>query len=177
MKRLAAIAVVCLGVVLASFGLLFLVGSAGQMRRLIISAAISVVGAILIGLGVRWVRRARQDSPETIRAEILAFARRKNGEVTDLDLEALLGERWIAHHPVLQALKTEGACREHVRGNTIHYVFADLQPRLAVRKCEFCNAEIPLDNDLISCPQCGGSIKTGVQRMSVADEQFYDLGE
>ena len=52
MSRGAAAAVVASGAVLLAFGLLFLVGSAGQMRRLVVAGVGLASGAAVIALGV-----------------------------------------------------------------------------------------------------------------------------
>ncbi len=172
MKRLFLAGLVVASVGLAGLGLLFLIGSAGRGYRLASAAILLASGAICAGLGLRGLRAAARLEPEALRAEILAEARRRSGSVPETDMAAVLGARWAAGRDVLAALAAEGVCSRHVEGVDALYVFPGLQPRLAVRRCEYCSAELPLEGDVASCPKCGGTVKTGVERLTVREDSY-----
>lgn len=177
MKRLFAAALVLVGSAALFFGLLFLVGSAGQLTRLVVAAVGLGVGAVAIGFAARLFKQARREAPAALEAEILALAKREDGEVSEHELRAQLGTRFALAEPVLRSLQAAGTCRLGRAQGGAYYSFPHLQPRLAVRRCEFCQAELPLDDDLVSCPQCGGTVRTGVQRLSLSDGDAYSMDE
>jgi hypothetical protein len=172
MKRLLLAGLVVGGVGLAGLGLLFLIGSAGRMHRLAIAAILLASGAICVGMGLRGLRSLSRLEPEVVRAEILAEARRRIGSVSEADLAASLGARWGASGGVLEALISEDVCRRHVEAGGVFYVFPGLQPRLAVRRCEYCSAELPLEGLITTCPKCGGTVRTGVERLTLREDDY-----
>jgi Zn finger protein HypA/HybF involved in hydrogenase expression len=50
-------------------------------------------------------------------------------------------------------------------------------PRLTIRRCEYCDAEISLEEELARCPNCGGSIKTDVEKLSLSKGDFFSMDE
>lgn len=177
MKRLGAVILAVLGVGLVLLGLLFLLGAAGMTRRYLVAAVSLAAGAVLAGLGIRFFRQADRITPAYLRAEILDMARRHNGEVSEADLRAGLGRRFPRAEKVIVRMRNEGLCQQRRRGVELYYVFADMLPRLTVRRCAYCGAELPLDLELSSCPNCGGSIKTGVESLSLSKEGHYSMDE
>ncbi len=177
MKALGSVLLIVVGLGLLGLGLLFLIGASGQVSRLAVAAAGLVGGGVAVGFGLKLFKAAQAESPVVIRAEILALARQRSGEISAADVQAKLGSRGALANPVLEALQAEGQCQQQRRGGVTYYVFAGLQARLAVRRCEFCQAELPLDDDLAVCPQCGGSIKTGVKRLSFSDDEAYSMDD
>ena len=175
MKRVVAVLLFGVGLAALLFGLLFLIGSAGQSTRLAVAAVGLVCGALLTGVGVRLFKLARHEDPDFIKAELLTLAKREDGEISEHELRGALGARWPRAQEVLLVLQGEGVCRLGNAAGGSYYTFPQLQPRLAVRRCEFCQAELPLDDELVSCPQCGGTIKTGVKRVSVGDGEVYSM--
>jgi hypothetical protein len=178
MKRLGGILLVVLGVGLVLLGLLFLMAAGGRSYRYLIAVVSLALGGALAGLGVRLFKRADAASPQQLRAEILALAEKHNGEISEADVEAALGRRARGAGAVLAALEGEQACERHFRDGRHYFVFQGLQPRLTVRRCEFCNTELPLQQELTECPNCGGTIKTQVERRSVSGgEELYSMDE
>jgi Zn finger protein HypA/HybF involved in hydrogenase expression len=174
MKRLLGTLVALAGLGSIAFGLLFLVGSRGETRLLVVGGVALVVGAVLAGLGIRWFRRATLESPEYIRAEILALARRRNGELSRADVAAQLGRRAHLAEAQLLALQGQGVCRAARKDGAEFYVFENLQPRLTIRRCEYCGAEVQLEHEATTCPSCGGTITTEVERLSLSDGYAMD---
>jgi hypothetical protein len=89
----------------------------------------------------------------------------------------VLGRRFGKAAGVLTEMRTEKLCQLQKRKTEIYYVFPQMQPRLTIRRCEFCSSELPLDEELDSCPNCGGSIKTQVERLSVSKDDSYSMDE
>ena len=177
MKRLVGVLLTGLGVVLVLLGLLFLVASAGKPRRLAVAGVGLALGAVATGLGVRSWRRAEALTPERLRADILALAGARNGEVAENELAAALGDRLAAAGPVLDALLAGGTCSRRVAGGAVYLLFPELQPRLQARTCQYCGAELPIATEVATCPQCGGAITTHVVRRSLAAGEVFAMDE
>jgi hypothetical protein len=167
---------VLIGVAAILLGLLFLVGNAGLPHRFVVAVLGLLLGALCVGWGLRILRRARRSSPEQLQAEILELARQKNGELSRADLASALGLRTAAAEPLLAQLIAQRICLEQRKEGAVYYLFPELQPRLTVRRCEFCDAELALDDQLASCPRCGGSVRTQVERRSLS-EASYNMDE
>lgn len=178
MKRLAGVGAVIVGLGLVSLGLLFMMGAAGRGSRYAIAVIGLALGGVLAGVGVRLFKQAEAASPEQLRAEILALAKQRSGEVSEADVEAALGRRAVGAAAVLAALEGDGRCSRHrSKDGAEYFVFAELQPRMVVKRCEFCKAELPLGQELTQCPHCGGTFKTDVETRSMAGEDAYGMDE
>lgn len=177
MKRLLAVIFVVAGVALFALGLLFFVGAKGQASRLGVAAVGLGAGAVLVGFGVRWFRAADADSPEQVLVELLDAARKANGELSELAIGAALGRRAPLAAPVLERLVAERLCERTSRDGGTWYLFKDLQPRLFVRRCEFCGAEMSIASRAVKCPRCGGAIGTGVAKRSPGGDGAYRMDE
>jgi hypothetical protein len=177
MKRLGSIFLVIFGIALILFGLLFLIGSAGKTHRLAIGAASLALGAVLTGFGIRFFKQADMILPAYIKAEIMEMARVHNGEVSETDIQAKLGRRFKHALDVLADMQAKGLCARRKKTGTFYYVFDDIIPRLTIRRCEFCGAEISLEEELASCPNCGGTIKTDVEKLSLSKGDFFSMDE
>lgn len=172
-----AVLVAAVGIFLLAFGLLFLVGAGGQARRVVIGLACMALGAVAAGFGIRSYKRADLWSEEQVRAEILELARHRNGEVTMEDVEAALGRRVRVARRVLAEMATEGAATEGHKAGSRFFVFPDLQPRLMVRFCRYCDAEFPISDERSSCPNCGGALETRVARRSLSVGEVFAMDE
>lgn len=177
MKHFGAALLVTVGVIATLFGLLFLVGASGRPSRWAIGGVSLALGAAVVGFGVRLFKEAQSETPDRIGAEIMALAKREDGELSTDDIRALLGERFALAIPVLAQMRDAGICRQRDEGGTAFYLFPDLQPRLALRRCEFCQAELPLGTGLSTCPQCGGLVTTQVARLAVSDAEYYGIDD
>ena len=177
MKRLGSIFLVIFGIGLILFGLLFLIGSAGKAHRLAIGAASLALGAVLAGLGIRFFKQADMILPAYIKAEIMEMARVHNGEVSEPDIQAKLGRRFKHSLEVLADMQAKGICARRNKTGVFYYVFDDIIPRLTIRRCEFCGAEISLEEETASCPNCGGTIKTNVEKLSLSKGDFFSMDE
>jgi hypothetical protein len=176
-RRLGGALLAALGVAVILLGLLFLVGSAGRGSRLATAAVAFLLGAVVCGLGVRLVRRAATLDPARLEAELLALGRQHNGEVAETEVAAALGDRLAAARPVLDRLLASGTAQRHVSDGAGYLVFPALQPRLQARHCEYCGAELPVSDDVASCPQCGGKVATRVVRRSLAAGEVFAMDE
>ena len=177
MKRLAAVLLCALGIVLVLLGLLFLMGAGGRPYRYLIAVGCLATGGSLTGLGVRFFKQADAVSPEQLRADILALAQRRSGEISAGDVMAALGRRAAGAQAVLEALVAEGLCQRRSVKGAAYYVFQGLQPRLLVRRCEYCNAELPLAEETATCPSCGGTVKTQRESRSLSAGDDYKMDE
>ncbi|RLE22637.1 MAG: hypothetical protein DRJ65_13460 [Acidobacteria bacterium] len=163
------------GIILIAFGLLFLVGAGGQMRRVAVGFIGLTAGALTTGFGIRNYKRAELWSPEQLRADILDLAQRKNGEIAMSDIEAELGHRVRVVGPVLEKMALEGLSRKTHQGGSDYFVFKHLQPRLMVRFCRYCDAEFPISEERDDCPNCGGALHTQVARRSISEGEVFSM--
>lgn len=177
MGRVSAIASNAAGLFLLLLGLLFLLGAAGQIRRVFIGLVFMGAGAILMGLGIRALKRLALITSEKLREDILELARRQDGEIAWKEVVAKLG--WRAEHglPVIEQMMREGSCRRRLRKSETFYIFPELQPRLMVLYCEYCKAEYPISSDQTSCPNCGGPLVTRVAVRSLSEGEFFGMDE
>lgn len=172
MTKIGAVALVLVGICLVLLGLLFLVGAGGYTHRFVVAVVSLGLGGGLCGLGVWIFLRSRRRSPGQLEAEILALAKREDGEVSLSEIAALLGPRFDRATPVLARLVDLGVCARQDRGAQPYYVFAHLQPRLMVIRCDFCKAELPLNEPVEQCPRCGGSVATRVESRAASDDSY-----
>jgi len=173
--RLKVVVLSIAGSVLLSLGLLFLAGSAGMPRRLVLAAVFGASGALLIGLGVRAFRRWKMVAPDVLEDEILELARRQDGEVTMAEIEAALAWRFPSARGVIESLVGRGTCRRAVKSSRDYLVFPELQPRLTVRFCAYCDREFPVNEATETCPSCGGSVETRVVVRSLSDGESFAM--
>ena len=177
MKRIFAVLLTVVGISLVLLGLLFMLGAAGRIYRYVVAVVCLALGGALAGLGVRFFKQAEAASPEQLRAELLKLARRRNGEISEADVAAALGRRAPAAETELAAMVEQGLCRRRHAEGAVYYLFEELQPRLVVRRCEFCKAELPLESEITECPNCGGTIKTQVESRSLSGGDHYSMDD
>ena len=177
MKRVLSVLFVAAGGLLFLFGLLFVVGAKGEGSRYLIGFVGLGAGAVLLGFGIRWFRAADADSPEQVLTELLEAARKRNGELSELEIGAALGRRAALAAPLLEQLVRERLCERKAAGAGVSYVFKDLQPKLFVRKCTFCGTETSIASQATKCPRCGGAIGVDAARKDVGAEGAYRMDE
>ncbi len=177
MKRSGGAVLAFFGSCLILLGLLFVVGSDGQMRRLAIGCLGLTLGAVTAGLGVRMFKRADLESPEQLRAEILELARQRNGEISDSDVGAVLGRRRAPGMFVLETMVGEGVCRRAGHQGSTYFIFPHLQPRLMARYCQYCDAEFAISDESEDCPNCGGTLETRVAARSLSEGAIFNMDE
>lgn len=178
MKRLGAVLLVAAGVGLVILGLLFLMAAQSRPARYAVAVGLLTVGGALAGVGVRLFKQAEAASPEQLRAEILALAKQRGGELGEADLQAALGTRAEGAAAVMTALENERACRRILDASSrARWVFDELLPRLMVARCEYCKTEFPLNDEVKTCPQCGGTLKTQLEKRSLGDDGAYRMDE
>lgn len=175
MKRLGAMVLIGLGVLLVALGLLFIVGAAGKASRFAVAAAGLAVGAIAIVAGVVVHRRADRETPDRIASEILELARRKNGEVSWADVAATLGQRVSLAEPVIDELVRRGTCKRTDREGQRFLVFDGLQPRLIIRRCKYCKTEAPIGDAREQCANCGGPLETVREARGASAGDLYGM--
>jgi len=98
------------GLGLVSLGLVqFALG--GRPHHYAIGVGLCLIGVLVALLGVRFTRPPVCASPEALRQELLALARRRGGEIGELELHAELGFRAPEAELELLAMENEQACR------------------------------------------------------------------
>jgi hypothetical protein len=171
-KRLGSVVFVLLGVGLVLLGLLFLMAAGGRPARYAVAVVCLALGGALAGVGVRLFKTAEAASPEQLRAEILALARQRNGELSEGDVLAALGRRATGAAAVLAALEAEHRCERRLKEGATYFTFPELQVRMVVRRCEYCKTEVSIAADATTCPTCGGTLKTQVERKALSGDAY-----
>lgn len=175
MPRLVGAALGLVGTGLAGLGLLFLLAADGRGHRYLVAVVLLAVGGGLAGIGVRLFRASESASPEQLRADLLGLARARDGEIALEEVTAALGRRAVGAAAVLAAMEAEGLCQRRSGPSGERYLFAAFVPRLVVRRCEFCQAELPLDPAPSQCPRCGGSTKTALEPRPLDEHNPYRM--
>lgn len=177
-RRLLGVMLVVLGVSLVLLGLLFMLGAAGYLHRYVVAVVALALGGALAGVGVRAFKQAEAVSPERLRSELLGLARRHNGEISAAEVVAALGTRAAAAEAELAAMVAQGICKKRrLPTGAVYYLFEGLQPRLSVRRCDYCRQELPLESKLTACPNCGGTINTQVETRSLSGGEHYKMDD
>lgn len=169
MKLIGGVVTIGVGGLAVLLGLLFLIGSAGELHRIAVGAVGLGVGGALIALGARLQRRAAAAMPDQVEADVLAIAAARSGEVSAAELDLALGWRAPLAAAVLERLIGADRCEQKRVAGALYYVFGELQPRLVVRRCGYCKVEVPMDEEATTCPQCGGAVERGVERVALAE--------
>jgi len=177
MKRFSAISSLILGACFFLLGLLFLLGAGGQLRRVAIGAIMILASAVLLGIGVRVLKRLELLRPERLREDVLELARQRNGEISGGDIDAALTWRSPYVLPVIDTMMLEGHCRRSLKGSENYYIFPELQPRLMALFCEYCDAEYPISIKERKCPNCGGPLVMRVAVRSVSEGEAFSMDE
>ena len=173
--RIGGMLAAAVGVVLVLGGLLFLVGAGGQSQRYLIGALAIAIGAGAAWLGARTARAADAASPDRVRHEVLALAERHDGELSMAEVEAALGVRFGVAREVLRSMADESTCRRVERGGATRWIFESLLPRLMLRRCPYCDHELPVAEEVHQCPHCGGQVELKVEARSLGEGEHYGM--
>jgi prepilin signal peptidase PulO-like enzyme (type II secretory pathway) len=160
MKKAVAILAVLASIPFLTFGVLFLIAAAaGPGSRLLVAAALLIIGVVLLVLGLRRLRRLAAITPEALKTGAVNLARRLGGELTVAQLRA---EYEISHEraqQVLIELENEGTVEQERREDRVVYVFTGLLPSMAEKVCPYCGTELPVRSALRKCPNCGAQLE------------------
>lgn len=160
MKRIAAIVVLMISVVLLAGGLLFLCAAIRQPRRLLLAIALLAIGGVLAAWSGLTLRRLREVSPEHLSDRITALARA--GGHAEVTLSQVVGELRVpdeAAAAALSLLESRGQCHGEHREGGEFYVFPGLKTAKVVRRCAYCGNEFSVKTPLHECPDCGGQLE------------------
>ena len=159
MKKVPAVLVVLLSIPLLTFGILFLIAAVNAPSRGLVGLALLAAGAVLLIVGLRWLRRLAAISPEALRGGAVTLARRLGGELT---VSQFRSEYRISREmatDVLEKLVAAGVARREDREERFVYVFAELLPSMAEKVCPYCGTDLPVRSVLRKCPNCGAQLE------------------
>ena len=157
MLRIGSLLVSIMTIGAGLLGLLFLIGSAGQIHRLIVGMGL-LSSATVLGLVARkWARAASQSSRVVVVSDLLSLAQQHNGWLTEALVAAHFGTRFLLAMNLLQDLARGGQCQQAQKAGLNGYLFSDLSVQLTVPQCAHCGfesaiADIPEGS---TCPRCG----------------------
>jgi len=156
MKTLIGVVAIGLGLLLLGFGLLFLLGAAGELHRYVVAALGVGFGLTSMMAGAWLITRAGHSAPERVRRELLALARSRDGLLTPDEIDAAFVDRSEVAGEILGQMVVAGDALRQAEG----FVFPAFQPRLVERTCPHCRYEAPLSSDASECPRCGAVLQT-----------------
>lgn len=158
MKKLLAIGAIVIAIVLLIVGLIFLI-AASTPSRLLTALALLAIGALLIWVAIRILRRQRQLDPENLGTAITDLARRLGGEVSVPQVRAEFNIDQTLALSALDRLLNQGVAQLEHRGDHSVYLFKGVLPAKAIRKCPYCGSEFPVREAIHTCPNCGGALE------------------
>jgi hypothetical protein len=159
MKKTWATLAVVASVPILTMGLIFLIATISQPSRILVAAALLVVGYVFINWGLLTLRRLNQISPEALATGIVELAKRLDGEVTAAQVQA---EFSISTRKAIAALEEavgRGDCERDRRDLYDVYVFKSVMPPKAIKRCPFCGSEFSIKSAVRECPNCGSSLE------------------
>jgi hypothetical protein len=172
MKSLGGALLGIVGLALIALGFLFLIGSGGKSHRYLVAILCLATGAAVVGLGVWLFKRALAQSPDRIEGRLLALAKREDGEISLAEIVALFGVQFRRVSPILERLQDSGVCERQSRNGHPFFVFPQLQQRVLLLRCNFCQAELPQNQKIDTCPKCGGTVSTERKAIAASEETY-----
>jgi len=151
--------VIGVAIIFLLFGLLFLLGSAGNPA--IIVAGIVMVGVAIAGgaFAVRRLGQVTNASPEAVDQRILNLATASGGEVTAAEVTGMLQIPVADAQSALERLVSQGLAVHKVRGDDLYYSFPGIATVRKIKRCAYCGAEYPLREPGQKCSACGGMLE------------------
>jgi hypothetical protein len=157
MLRISSVLLTIVAIGAGLLGLLFWIGSAGQIHRLVVGTSLLAVAVVLGLVARKLAQAAHQSSRVVIVAELLSLAQQNNGLLTEALIAAHFGARSLRTINVLQDLARSGQCRQVQKAGIVSYLFSELSVQLTVPKCAHCGFESTLVDipEGSTCPRCG----------------------
>ncbi|MFC1669166.1 hypothetical protein ACFL20_02160 [Spirochaetota bacterium] len=146
------------GAVSSFLGVLFLIASGGQGSRLLAGIVLLAIGITILLVGIIIFRKAMSISPAGIKKKLLKLARLNNGEISEEEILASLGNSDIVEQQ-LNEIMQRGIASEVIKNGRKIYIFPDFQLEIVVKECPYCGNDYPLRDDIEECPSCGGDLK------------------
>jgi rubrerythrin len=161
MKKFLAILLTLASIPLLLVGALFLIAASAPNTpgRLPAGLFFAVLGAVVLVLGLRRLRRLAETTPEALKTGAVNLARRLGGEVTVSQLRAEFHISQDEATEVLDGLVAEGAAARERREERTVYVFTGLLPSLSEKVCPYCGTQLPVRSALRKCPNCGAQLE------------------
>jgi len=160
MRRITAIVVLLISVLLLGGGLLFLCAAIRQPARLSLAFSLLAIGGALAAWSGLTLRRLWQLTPEHLSDRITVLAR--TGGRAEVTLSQVVGELHVpdeAAKAALALLESRGQCHAEQREGRELYVFPGLKTIKFVRRCAYCGNEFSVKTALHECPDCGGELE------------------
>lgn len=160
MNKNLILATFLLAVLLLAAGLLFLCAANLRPSRLILAAALLVLGGGLAAWSGLNLRRARQLEPENLSDQITALAEQSgHAEITLSQAVSELKVPDEAAQEALDLLVEKGQALREFRDERWIYLFPGLKESKVIRKCSHCGREYSVKTALYECPNCGGKVE------------------
>ena len=159
MNKTTATAAIIVAIPVLTLGIIFLIAAVGQPSRILVAAAFLALGYVLINSGLITLRRLAQISPEALATGIVDLARRLSGEVTVAQVVAEFKLSNKKAQAALDDMVGKGQCRREQREHYDAYIFADVLPAKAIKRCPYCGSEFAVKSAMRECPNCGANLE------------------
>ena len=141
------------------FGLIFLLGSQGNLA-ILLTGTLMIVVAIAAGVfAIRKMGQVATTSPDAVDERILNLATLSGGDVTAAEVTGALGVPLADAQAALERLVSKGLAEHKVRDGDLYYTFAGIATVRKIKRCAYCGTEYPLREPGHKCSSCGGMLE------------------
>jgi hypothetical protein len=152
------LALLSLGVLLLTGGLIFLCAAVEKPTRAPVALALLLAGGgLALWSGYRW-RQARLRSPDLLGDRILDLAATHAGRLTLAQVISALDVTDEDARAAFAHLEAHGLSHAEHQGSKTVYLFPGLVQTQVARRCSYCGSEFPVRKPLHKCPNCGGTL-------------------
>ena len=160
MNKTIALIMLLVSAALLGLGLLFLCAAIRAPERLVLAAALIVIG----GAGAAWAgltwRRLSDIEPQRLADRIVEMVRLQGKfETTAAEVVASLSVPASNVEAAIGILQSRGEVVPENRDDRRVYVFPNLKESKVERRCPYCGVQFPVKQALTQCPNCGGNLE------------------
>ena len=159
MNKLAYLIIFILFSAVLGTGVLFLVASMVVPERVVVAAALLVVGTIGAGATAYFYSRWYAHQPAILADRITDLAAQNDGEIAVSQVVSALNITVVAAQAGMEDLVQKGQAHAETRSGQIVYIFPGLKERMMRRRCVYCGSTFPVKQPLQKCPNCGGNLE------------------
>ncbi len=160
-----------LGLALLVLGIMFIIASGDEMRRIITGIILSSSGLLLLATGIRFYRKGISISPERIKEKILKLASQNHGELPENVIIGEIGKSDILDFQLISMINA-GIAKKTFRDGQTLFLFSQFNMKLVVKQCPYCGNDYPVRDDIETCSSCGGDLKVSIERKMDEDNSY-----
>ncbi len=162
-----------LGLALLLLGIMFIIASDNEKRRVITGIILSPFGLLLLVFGIRFFREGLSLSPQRIREKILKLAAQNHGELPENVIMGEIGKSDILDFQLISMINS-GIAKKTFRDGQTFFLFSQFNMKLIVKQCPYCGNDYPVRDDIETCSSCGGDLRVSIER-KVDEDNSYSM--